>query len=88
MIKTHNWAKNWGFESEEEENLGNAVCSFLEKNGGTINDSYQVFPYIVRMLGGTNSWAKTFIKPNIGEVNIGEVNSGEPNIGEEKNKKK
>ena len=52
----HNFTKSWAFESEEEKDLANAFAAYIELNGGSSNDAYQLFGAVCRVGKGSGGW--------------------------------
>lgn len=57
---THKFIKNWAFEDGEkdEEMLAVYIAKVAEKNGLNIDNVYQIFPLVLRMLKSKSEWAK------------------------------
>lgn len=55
----HPYVNNWIFreDSEDEAHLALYVARVAEKNGMSINEVMNVFPFILRMLKSKNIWA-------------------------------
>lgn len=53
----HNYCKNWGFESEDERDLANALAKIAESNGVGVNEFRHAFTFVLRTVKHKCAWS-------------------------------